>query len=160
MSLEKPVAGDSCPWRFMSLEIHVARYSCRWRNVSWEKRVLRETCLERNMSWEKRVLRETCLERNVSWEKRVLRETCLERLIKYHAVYHRSDIKCKRTDANHPVVIHFNQPGHTLDHFKVTGIERCLNKPDLHRLNRENYWQHQLRTFKPLGLNIKKSTSP
>ena len=68
---------------------------------------------------------------------------------------HRSDIKCKRTDANHPVAIHFNQPGHTLEHFKVTGIEHCLNKPDSHRLNRENYWQHQLRTFTPLGLNIK-----
>ena len=47
---------------------------------------------------------------------------------------HRSDIKCKRTDANHPVAIHFNQPGHTLEHFKVTGIEHCLNKPDSHRL--------------------------
>ena len=45
--------------------------------------------------------------------------------------------------------------GGTGEHFKVTGIEHCFNKPDSHRLNRKNYWQHQLRTFTPLGLNIK-----
>ena len=67
---------------------------------------------------------------------------------------HRSDIKCKSTDSNHLVTIHFNQPGHALEHFKVIGIEHCFNKPDSHRLNLENYWQHQLRTFTPLGLNI------
>ena len=79
-----------------------------------------------------------------------------EKKIKDRMRGHRSDIKCKRADSNHPVAIHFNQLGHTLEHFKVTGIEHCFNKTDSHRLNRENYWQHQQRTFTPLGLNIKK----
>ena len=68
---------------------------------------------------------------------------------------HRSDIKCKRIDESHPVAAHFNLNGHTLNNFIVTGIEHCFDKSNSHRQNRENYWQHQLLSFKPNGLNIK-----
>ena len=55
---------------------------------------------------------------------------------------------------------HFNQPGYSIDHFKVTAIAHCQKtnkqqtknknknkKQKSHRINRENFWQHQLRTY-------------
>ena len=57
---------------------------------------------------------------------------------------HRSDIKCKRIDENHPVAAHFNEPSHStfIDHFNrvwtvvkngVIGCKICVKRGSLYR---------------------------
>ncbi|XP_066302861.1 uncharacterized protein [Branchiostoma lanceolatum] len=68
---------------------------------------------------------------------------------------HRSSIKTKKDT---PVSAHFNQPDHSMEDLEVLGIEklRYTGQEDStrqHRLHRESYWIHQLRTLHPDGLN-------
>lgn len=64
---------------------------------------------------------------------------------------HTSAIRLKKPT---PVGLHFNGPGHTLQHFSVTGIEKFPdNCAALTRKTKESVWQTLLQTAFPLGIN-------
>lgn len=54
---------------------------------------------------------------------------------------------------NTPVGLHFNSLGHSLRHLSITPLEGLINTDGYLRRSREAYWQLELGTLFPLGLN-------
>ena len=68
---------------------------------------------------------------------------------------HQLNLSRIRTGRNSdPVVTHFRQKPHNIQHYKIVGIERLFKTEDL-RKNREQFWIKKLSTLKPDGLNTK-----
>jgi hypothetical protein len=63
---------------------------------------------------------------------------------------HRSDINTKKQTA---VAIHFNSPGHNLQHLKIAVVESLNNKTVQEKLNIEKNWIKTIKSYYPLGLN-------
>lgn len=60
-----------------------------------------------------------------------------------------------RTRKNTPTGLHFNGPGHNIQHFSIIGIEKFDDRPDTtsNLLMKEDTWQTLLQTRHPLGIN-------
>ena len=54
---------------------------------------------------------------------------------------------------NTPIGIHFNSINHNASHFTVMPIEKLKSNNLADRRNREFYWQFELNTIFPKGLN-------
>jgi hypothetical protein len=64
-------------------------------------------------------------------------------------------MSCIRLKKQTPIGLHFNQTGHSLKDFAISGIEKFIdnqNSSNLRRL-KESTWQNLLQTAHPLGLN-------
>ena len=61
---------------------------------------------------------------------------------------HRSDLTKK---PNLPLSKHFNQAGCRFENISIIGIEICQDVKA--RKQKEGWWQHQLKTSQPLGIN-------
>lgn len=59
-----------------------------------------------------------------------------------------------RNEYDDPVAKHFYSDGHTLDDFRVQGLEK-LTGDETYRKTQENLWKNKLRTYKPYGINTK-----
>ena len=57
-------------------------------------------------------------------------------------------------DRGDAVAKHFNLPGHTISHAKITPIDRLLTADMLGLQNKETFWIHTLQTLEPQGINI------
>ena len=66
---------------------------------------------------------------------------------------HRSAIKTKKFQQ--PVARHFNMADHSIENLRVIGIEQNNSWPSETRKARENYWELNLKTTTPFGLNIR-----
>ena len=64
---------------------------------------------------------------------------------------HRSSIYTN--DQESPIGPHFNLPGHSWHDMSVIAIETNSTWSDRERQDKEKFWQHQLKTFMPHGLN-------
>ena len=64
---------------------------------------------------------------------------------------HRFNINNDRGDA---VAKHFNLPGHTISHAKITPIDQLLTTDMIGLQNKETFWIHTLQTLEPQGINI------
>ncbi|KAK3756747.1 hypothetical protein RRG08_018469 [Elysia crispata] len=64
---------------------------------------------------------------------------------------HRFNINNDRGDA---VAKHFNLPGHTISHAKITPIDQLLTADMIGLQNKETFWIHTLQTLEPQGINI------
>ena len=79
------------------------------------------------------------------------------RPLKTRICEHRSDIRTG--DLRNPVAAHFMQAGHSVSALRYTGIER-VEQPrrggDWESLlrRRETYWQYELQTLHPKGMNL------
>ena len=70
-------------------------------------------------------------------------------------------MSCIRTRKHTPVSLHFNLPGHSINNLKICPIERLhlensgLNKTEITNIlhKKEKFWQHNLCTFYPSGIN-------
>ena len=63
--------------------------------------------------------------------------------------------KIRTQKVEDPVAKHFCQKNHCVKNFKVIGIEKTGNGDKIYRETKESLWIKKLKTFEPLGLNIK-----
>ena len=66
---------------------------------------------------------------------------------------HRSAIKTKKNDQ--PVANHFNLLHHSIHNLRVIAIEQNDSWDNRSRKAKENFWECQLKTTSPFGLNIR-----
>ena len=66
---------------------------------------------------------------------------------------HRSAIKTKKVDQ--PVAKHFNLPNHSITNLRVIAIDQNNTWSDKSRKAKENFWELNLKTTAPFGLNIR-----
>ena len=66
---------------------------------------------------------------------------------------HRSAIKTKKVDQ--PVAKHFNLPNHSIANLRVIAIDQNNSWTDKSRKAKENFWELNLKTTVPFGLNIR-----
>ena len=65
---------------------------------------------------------------------------------------HKSSIRLK--NMSQPVSAHFNQPGHTISHLFITGIDYWHEWTESTRKSKESFWIAQMQTKSPMGLNL------
>ena len=66
---------------------------------------------------------------------------------------HRSAIKTKKLVQ--PVAKHFNLADHSIENLRVIAIEQNSSWSEKSRKAKENYWELNLKTTAPFGLNIR-----
>ena len=66
---------------------------------------------------------------------------------------HRSAIKTKKVEQ--PVANHFNLPHHSITNLRVIAIDQNDAWTDKTRKAKENFWELNLKTTVPFGLNIR-----
>jgi hypothetical protein len=64
---------------------------------------------------------------------------------------HLSSIRCRRDDV---VPEHFRSKEHTIDSFRITGLEKIRKNSKFFRQQKEDWWMDRLGTVHPRGLNI------
>jgi len=86
-----------------------------------------------------------------------------QRQLSHRLTDHRSNIALHK---NTPIANHFNLPGHSVNNIQITPIctvtvaEACSCREDDRKLKnallrKESYWQNQLCTFEPNGINLR-----
>ena len=74
-----------------------------------------------------------------------------------NTLYQRQQLNLSRirTGRNlEPVSAHFRNENHSIRDYRIIGIEKT-NKNEEYRKTREIFWINKLKTWKPLGLNVK-----
>lgn len=64
-------------------------------------------------------------------------------------------LSCIRKHKSNPVALHFNLPNHSINNFKIQGIDSINSKNNATDilLKKESYWQDKLDTVYPAGIN-------